>query len=223
MIKPLLFIILICVLNTLKAQDFAPLHAEWYYERMAFGWPGTVNFIKITSTGDTAIIEKQCNILTIEESGFKQYEFIYNDSNRVFWYNSSKNKFTKLYDFNANTGDSWHILLPQSDEDSMIVSIDSTSYININSLFRKVQYIHNNSNTWLFAGRVIEGIGLVGTYPYESAFLFPQSGLADPVTGSLRCYSDTILGFFKGPDEDACDTTYNLDWKIRANWSTNSA
>ncbi len=99
--KLLLVLILGLVGFGANAQTFAPTGATWTYSQWHFMSP-LIDTFKIRSVGDTIIQSKQCKILLKNEIGCdlrEPKEFMYSDSGKVFFYDTSRHSFQMLYNF----------------------------------------------------------------------------------------------------------------------------
>ncbi len=212
---------LVSSINTVHAQSnlpFAPVGAKWWYTLPNYmTFPQLpVSYTIIESIGDTIIqgINASQLIFTYDPPdyqycyGLNSTFYMYADSNKVYLYNTHSEVFNLLYDFNANAGDSWYLKLscdsaffPWSQSDSMLVTVDSVSFKTVNG--QQLKILHTNS-----LGSVIEQIGMVeGPFP----LVFYCTGLiSEDCASTLRCYEDTIIGFYQSPDSIACDSIYTV-------------
>jgi len=204
--------------NTAKVygQDFQNLlnnNAEWYYEIKPFigCLPCVVGFQHIKAVRDTLINNQVCVILEKSNSGDidicdnmgSALEYLYAEGQKVYWYNEHLDDFTILYDFAAEIGGSWEI---QVLDCNLLVTVDSTSIININSQERKILYIRDENN--FFTGSLIEGIGHTRKM-FPSDFFYYCQGVAcdsDFIDG-LRCYLENEVILYKPAIAD-CDEVY---------------
>src|SRR5690606_6170088 len=199
--RNILYLVLIVLGSKLNAQNIYPNGAKWYYNQPSIFSPD-INFSTLEVIGDTVINSIPCKKLN-KLSGcdfLSGLVFIYSDSNKVYFFNSSLQSFKLLYDFNANSGDSW-VVYPESPSlDSLTISVDSTSTEIINGNTVKVLYTTNSSSPGCFGigGKIIEKIGSVG-------YFFPQYCICDPSSGPLRCYSDSSIGLYETGIADSCD------------------
>ncbi len=187
-------------------NEWAPIGAKWYYDYPGdMGW---LNYTTIESVGDTIIQGKSCRILQMSRNIDSLRLYTYSDSNIVWVY--KKGNFYKLYDFNANPGDTWEVIdvFARCDADSMAtVRVDSVGYITINSTTLKYIVIKFlTTEYWGFQlsspgtlFKIIETIGPMG-------YMFPQKfcHLDYPYPNSLRCYSDSLFGFYETGIVDSC-------------------
>ncbi len=210
------------IVNPAIAQSdigFAPVGAKWHYQIWPFDFPYRVNYTSFSCTGDTIINGKSCSQITIGASQWGSYSglsnpfFLHYDSNQVFWFNQYSNQFNLLYDFNADIGESWTIKLqcdttfPIVWSDSLVVTVTNVSSMNVNGNSLKVLHLDNFST-------IVEGIGSLGT-PYPE--ITSCTGIwVDPTAHPIRCYRDTVIGFFRSSLNLPCDTTYNLPVGIEA-------
>ena len=116
--------------------------------------------------GDTLIHGHQCSVITrqyLGGNGDKQY--VYEENNKVYWYNATLDAFTTLYDFDAEEGESWicHI-----DSCSYEVTVQSVEQVTWGGRTYRVQNVASVEGE--FYERIIEGIGSVkGLFPYPYA------------------------------------------------------
>jgi hypothetical protein len=116
-----------------------------------------------------------------------------------------------LYDFSAQAGDVWNIISnkppgPNGSIDSVLLQVDSTAFIQINSVTRKIlytSYVTPSSHFFDFDGPIVEGIGSLD-------YFFPQYGACDPLVSGLRCYDDSIVGHFQPNAAIACDSVISV-------------
>jgi uncharacterized repeat protein (TIGR01451 family) len=202
--------------NIQTGLPFAPVGAKWWYtlpNAMTFP-PLPISYTRMESIGDTVIQGISVSKLAFTHDppdfqycyGLSYIFYMYSDSNRVYLYNSHSEMFSLLYDFNFNAGDSWYIKLscdsvhyPWWQSDSISVIVDSVSYLTVNN--NQLKVLHTNS-----IGPVIEHIGMVWEpFPH----IISCTGIvSDGCASSLRCYEDTIIGFYQRPDSIACDSVY---------------
>ncbi|PIQ30363.1 MAG: hypothetical protein COW63_10000 [Bacteroidetes bacterium CG18_big_fil_WC_8_21_14_2_50_41_14] len=204
----------------LWAQDFAPIGAEWHYTE-GFFMSGDKNFLKITSEKDTLYQGKACRKLLktriIWCNMRTETEFVYSENNAVFFWQSDLTGFQKLIDFNAEAGDSWAIqmndMVIATDIDSVLIEVDSTSYIDINNQLLKVLYVtyrgyYDDEIEVQYSSQIVEKIGDM----YYLFNFFPELGLAcdGNYSEGLRCYEDEELGLYSTGIADSC--TYIYHW-----------
>jgi len=205
--KILIITIILSSFKVSNCQTWAPIAAIWTYTE-TFASSSAVNYNIIESVKDTIINLKNCKKLHFLKwtcNTFSQNEFMYEDSNRVYFYDAFWNKFNLLYDFNKLPGESWFIRVNNcsgGDNDSLMVHVDSISTILINGYSLKVLHTRiDNGGIWVgFNGRIIEKIG-------HEKDMFPfVSGLCDEnFNNGLRCYDDTIIGMYQTGLASRCD------------------
>lgn len=209
-----------CFYKQVNKYEWAPVGAKWYYEiQPSIGcFPQCqVSYQLIESIGDTLIKDKNCRILRkINLQSNCDYEttaYTYQNSDTVFWYNKNMNKFTILYIFNSNKGDSWNILV---DSCYVGVVVDSIAYKEINNKLLKVLYV--TSDDPVFSnGEIIENIGhKFSMFPYENYWICKYSRTCeDDKLFGLRCYEDNIIGFYNSNIKIPCDTIYYITYSIK--------
>ena len=219
-VKCIFFLIVtLCCTSFSKAQTWAPVGSKWTYT-LSSATSGNVDTLLIRSIGDTLIQGKQCKILrktteVCDSRGIKEY--MYSDSGKVYFFDGSRLKFQMLFNINAVTNDSWvwyPNVLPA--KDSIIVHVDSTSTLSINSNILKVVFVkYAFSSSWqpIGSGKIIENIG-------DTYYMFPWVfGACDMMFGGpLRCYNDSIIGHYEtGVVSDCNYTNVGINEKAKAN------
>ncbi len=106
--KQILFIITSFILlnssTNLKAQEFAPIGAEWHYT-MRLVMSDEEGFVHVESIKDTVVNEKLCSMLAVE-IGFACYfdndkEFVYQEDSVVYFYSPVVDDFQIMVDLKA--------------------------------------------------------------------------------------------------------------------------
>lgn len=202
----------ICFITLLStAQNWAPIGAKWTYGVLNIS-NGYRSFREWICVNDTVIGTDTCKI--IERNGTATFHdvtnrlIIFEDSNRIYWYNTIINQFSVLYDFNKNQGDTWNMKVDSCD---LLVTVDSTGSTIINGNTLKILYIHTIVDA--FSGTVVQGIGNLNR-PYPDVFNFCYNQFPDGTNyDGLRCYDDNLLGFHDFNIAASCDdiTSVNED------------
>ena len=207
--KVLLLLILLNSSFLFAQSEWAPKGAIWHYN-----YPSEtgIQYTTIESVGDTIIHGIECKILqtSLNLDPVRVYSY-YNDG--IVWV-TKKGPFHKLYDFNANIGDTWQVIdvfgRCQTDSLATVIvdRIGDTTINNIQLSYIVVRFL--TSARWGFecygtsgtSYKIIENIGALG-------YMFPQSFCAIdfPYPCSLRCYSDSKLGTFETGIADSCNLT----------------
>jgi hypothetical protein len=202
---------LIFIHNLCIGQNWAPIGAKWHIGLIESFFSPNQGYIIVESIGDTVISGKNCQIL----SQTRYYSngnisnlgslYMYEDSGKVF--NYFVNDFYTLYDFNAQPGDTWSVVVPYpspfsqgpNPPDSIVtIVVDSISTTMISGQNLKTLYVHSDSNDWYFLNPIIENIGSrSGLFPYIYDWM-------DSDLPFLRCYEDATLNFQQNPTVD-CD------------------
>lgn len=187
------------------SQIFAPVGAKWYLSQVNwFGPPPIVDTAYVSeSIADTVIDGINCrkvNIICLCCDASDIY--VYDSNDTVYRYNFYLNQFKVLFNFNLNGGDSMYVVTNGfPNPDSVVVHIDSTNLITINSQVRKIQYGNGQSQLFLFGGPFVQGVGSLQS-------IIPQYAACDPLAGPLRCYEDSVLGLYNTGHRASCDSLY---------------
>ncbi|MBQ1761227.1 MAG: hypothetical protein IIZ94_16270, partial [Prevotella sp.] len=175
-----------CVMNSNGAPaTFAPQGAEWYFNLSSFmGSPFSYYHMEVL--GDTIIQGHDCSIITRQFLDGAEPQYVYEENNKVYWYNQTLGRFTTLYDFDAEVGESW---ICEIDECSFEIRVDSIEEVTWEDHTYRVQHVTSVEGEYFYNyyGRIIEGIGSV-----EGLFPYPYACVGDiydgPYPDWLRCY-----------------------------------
>ncbi len=210
LIKLLFFILIV---NVAQSQTvWAPDGAVWYYDYVNYIGTG---YTKLEYSRDTVINDINCKILEktryfFDYSNSQYYtfslgqEYTYSENNIVYYYRFGN--FYVLYDFAANSQDTWEIVTTEVSYeycDSICnVLVDSSNVFNHNEFNLKRLYVScNDTSDWLLCGQIIERIG-------ASSYMFPNNNNCIIDGGSefnLRCYFDNEFGYYKTTSNE-CDS-----------------
>ena len=156
-----------CVMNSDGAPaTFAPQGAEWYFD-VFNPWGTHPEYQRFFVDGDTIIQGHQCSIITqnFVDTGHEGGEFVYEEDNKVYWFNPTTNAFSILYDFDAEAGESWYY---EVGDCSHLATVDSVGSVTWNGHNYRTQWVRFNDDLpTYYSGKIIEGIG------YERG-LFPS-------------------------------------------------
>lgn len=174
----------------IEIPEFAPTHAEWYYEIQNDN--GSITYQQLQQEGDTVIEHKDVKIIVRTNTLYDKHqeithEYVYEENNVVYWWNKTLNEFTMLYDFAAETGDEWQI---KAGTETITLHVDAVEPVEYDGRTYKVMNVSDEGD--LFSGNIVCGIGHV-------ASLFPEKLMQKALpfdVESLRCYwvnDDLIL------------------------------
>ena len=192
-----------CVMNSNgEPATFAPQGAEWYFD-VFNPWGTHPEYQRFFVDGDTIIQGHQCSIIDQHflDTGHEGGEFVYEEDNKVYWFNPTTNAFSVLYDFDAEAGESWYY---EVGDCSHQVTVDSVASVTWNGHNYRTQWVRFNEDLPVFRGKIIEGIG------YERG-LFPSMEVCNgwevfdaSEIEYLRCYvNDEEMLYHEG--EYDCD------------------
>jgi hypothetical protein len=189
-----------------QTNNFAPIGAKWWYNALAYcgGTGFECGYFTLESIKDTIILDKTCRV--IKEEHFEvvgeypiQFHYIYEDSNKVYFYN--EDEFNLLYNFAAIQNDTISVINHQFSgffpfEDILYENftyiIDSVSTTSIDGIDLKVQFPREfpNIDSWGFSyPQIIEKIG-------ATSLFFGQPNIGPLEYGSfLRCYEDATISY----------------------------
>ncbi len=187
-------------------RPFAPQSAEWYFD-VFNPWNQHPQYVRFYVDGDTIIQGHQCSIITqhFVDTGHEGGEFVYEEDNKVYWFNPTTDNFTTLYDFDAEAGESWYY---EVGDCSHLVTVDSVGSVTWNGHTYRTQWVRFNDDLpAYYTGKIIEGIGFErGLFPSIEVCngweVFDASEIQ-----YLRCYvEDGEILYHEGNYD--CDYTY---------------
>jgi hypothetical protein len=194
----LLLLPFLCPLMLAAQVEFAPLGATWYFEDNSPPLPWKLAYIKVEVTGIDTIQGRACkrieskHILGGSDWGCSFYApLLHTFQKNGLVYANHDGDFHLLYDFDALAGESWVIPNPPiAWGDSLVVVVDSVSFVTVNGNVLKVQHVSNPGlgpgELLQWGSEIIEGIGNTG-------YITPQYPTCDPWIYGLRCYEDDSL------------------------------
>ncbi len=157
-----------CVMNSDGAPaTFAPQGAEWYFD-VFNPWSTHPEYQRFFVEGDTIIQGHQCSIIDqrFVDTGHDGGEYVYEEDNKVYWFNPTTNAFTTLYDFDAEAGESWDYEVGDCTHQVIVDSVGSATWNGHTYRTQWVRYYEENLPIY-YSGKIMEGIG------YERG-LFPS-------------------------------------------------
>ena len=206
-----IFLLNVLFLTTLStfSQSFAPIGAEWHYNKDDGRSPARSQYYHYTVTKDTLYAGKNARKIEIEEfrysgdSSFLAPMFVFSRNDSVFYYNHLYQRYLLLYDFTAKAGDTLFFPLPDTSwithslNDSLFrVMVDSVSFLTINN--KTLKKFHSRPlDNYSFFGGYSEFIGSEFLMLPQYLTMLPEHD------GPLRCYQDSAI-YIKFSTED-CD------------------
>lgn len=208
--KLILILILFKSVHLTAQIEWAPLGAKWYFNRPS---STSGDYVIFESSKDSTIQGKNVHIIDIKLNGtnFISKEYIYQNGDSVFYYNSNYNSFFLLYNFSAKVGDTITVHSSKfkptkaffSYYDSIpcfkykIISIDTIEFLGhfikrqrVASLKAGDWGFYNGSSSDYF---ILNGIGSLTYFFGRNGNIIPEE-----VNSILRCYSES--GFeYKNP------------------------
>lgn len=177
---------------------------EWYYEIQ--NEDGSITYQYMYQAGDTIINNDTAHILvkinTLYDKGLRDevtHEYVYERDGKVYWWNKTLEVFTVLYDYEAEVGDYWEIVVGTRTIDMHVDAVEEIEYED-----RTYRMLRVSDPEDLFSGNIVCGIGHLTSF-------FPEK-LMDNRDGvrveGMRCYWSEGELVFKYGDED-CDAVYS--------------
>ena len=182
-----------------EEEQYFPRGTEWYYEIKHL--TGDITYQHLEYAADTAINSKRVKIIVetntmYDKSTWTDVEYIYEDGEKIYWWNKDLEDFTLLYDFGAEVGDEWEI---NGGWFTITVHVDAVQSVTYNGQTYKMLSVSDVSH--LFTGDILCGVGHLDCF-------FPESPIAkDFEVDGLRCFwQDGELVLTMG--EEDCDAVY---------------
>ena len=177
--------------------------SEWYYEIL--NDDGSITYQHLEYVADTTVSHKDVKIIirnnTLYDKTRKNVitkEYLYEENNKLYWWNSSLQNFTLLYDFNAEPGDEWTIHVGT---ESLTVHVDAVGQYYYDGRLHKMLRMSDPGN--LFSGEIVYGIGHLTSF-------FPERLMTrgkDYRVEGIRCFWQEGELVFQNGEKD-CDEVY---------------
>ena len=179
--------------------DNFPIGTEWYYEITNDN--GSVTYQYLECAADTTINDHPIHILVrintlYDKSEVVTHEYIYEENNKVYWWNKTLGEFTTLYDFGAEVGDEWEIKVGTQ---TIPVHVDAAQTVTYKSQEYKMLSISDPDD--IFTGDIICGIGHLTSF-------FPEKLMIKGYrVENIRCFWQDGELVYQNGDQD-CDEIY---------------
>lgn len=178
--------------------------AEWYYEIL--NPDGSITYQHLQCVGDTLFEDgKRPKIIIRSNTQYDKdlhtevtHEYIYEENGKVYWWNKQLQQFTTLYNYAAEIGDEWEILVGT---EKLTMHVDAVE--NIEYEGNPYTMLRVSDAEGLFSGDIVCGIGHLTSFFPERLM---NRGKNYRVEG-MRCYWVDGELVFKHGDED-CDEIY---------------
>lgn len=199
-----LYIFLMCISSLVSAQHFAPIGATWHYDSSLQGTrPIYGAYLYYEVVKDTVINGQECRVvkqILNSNNGNQPLSdvYVYEANDTVFYYHASLQRFSALYIFNAQQGDTLTFDVPNDfpprnpNQLTWQVVVDSivpmvVSGDTLRQFYTSPIVTNDTSITFYsFHRAYIERIGGTFLFLHQPHVIFPDWD------GPLRCYSDTI-------------------------------
>ena len=191
--------------------EWAPVGAKWWYGPWGTTGNGSYcddGYSTISVVGDTIINGTEARVLSFESFGkdltTERHEYIYSDSDRVYYYDKQSGLFERLYGFGLSPGDTLVVYGSAVDGyPSFMNVLDSIDTVVISGVPLRRQYLSPvDFEGKGFGGHdyrpVLEFIGDAVLF-FGSPFIIPTGGC----WGGLRCYEDHLINY--KVTLDSCD------------------
>ena len=193
-----------------EPHSFAPQGAEWYFNLSSFmGSP--ISYYHMEVLGDTIIQGHICSVITQQFLGGNgQEQYVYEANGKVYWYNQTLGRFTTLYDFDAEVGESWTCEIDSCTYEVTVTEITYYEGLDQNHQFRAQRVSYNGELGYFGGGTIIDGIGEIsGLFPYPYACV---GDIYDgPYPDWLRCYLVDGEMLYHGGDYE-CDEIVDVPY-----------
>ncbi len=204
--KKIIVLLLACSFTMIVlGQNWAPTGATWHYE-IVYPFSSQLSFVKYESVGDTNILSNSCKIITATGGttvlgfliGNSDTAYTYEDDGKIYVFDPSNNGFSLIYNFAADPGSTWTTTW---DTCNFERSISSTDSIDINGITLKTLSFGSLKIIEGIGGErtLFHGLGLVNCKPPDTIIY------EIPFIQRLRCYEDSIIGFYNTGISISCD------------------
>lgn len=182
-------------------QQYPLLGDEWYYEITSAS--GQITYQHLDYLCDTTISHKKIKVIVKTNTLYDKdtevsREYIYDENDKVYWWNKSQQNFTMLYDFAAEIGDEWQI---EVGENNITMHVDEVGTVDYNGqLFRALTVSDTDD---IFSGTIVCGVGHLTSFFPEK--LLENKGNFD--VDGIRCYWDKGTLIYQEGNLD-CDSIF---------------
>ena len=179
--------------------DNFPIGTEWYYEITNDN--GSVTYQYLECAADTTINDHPIHILVrintlYDKSEVITHEYIYEEYNKVYWWNKTLGEFTTLYDFSAEVGDEWEIKVGN---ESITMHVDAVEPYDYEGQTLKLLRVSDAND--IFSGEIVCGIGHLTSF-------FPEKLMSKGYrVENIRCFWQDGELIYQNGDQD-CDEIY---------------
>ena len=181
--------------------DNFPIGTEWYYEITNDN--GSVTYQYLECAADTTINDQPIHILVRintlydkEKYDVTTHEYIYEENNKVYWWNKALGEFTTLYDFGAEEGDEWEIKVGN---ESITMHVDAVEPYEYHGQTLKLLRVSDAND--IFSGDIVCGIGHLTSF-------FPEKLMTKGYrVENIRCFWQDGELVYQNGDQD-CDEIY---------------
>lgn len=214
------------------SQNWFPSGATWSYSEH-FVSSSQVSYLQLEVLNyDTLIHGKTCvpifrSVGTLHCEDRPMIEYVYEENDKVYFYQPFLDTFQVLYDFSLPQGQSWSFIVEYNNHqniDTVEVLINSISTVNINGQNLQkldVTYIYNFLEyEFQESHEIIEKIGFLNHFFYLGPH---SSGFCDMnLSGGLRCYTDNSIGLYETGIAPSCDYISSVSVSEQENLSNSS-
>lgn len=179
--------------------DNFPIGTEWYYEITNDN--GSVTYQYLECAADTTINDHPIHILVrintlYDKSQVITHEYIYEENNKVYWWNKTLGEFTTLYDFGAEVGDEWEIKVGN---ESITMHVNAVEPYDYEGQTLKLLRVSDAND--IFSGEIVCGIGHLTSF-------FPEKLMTKGYrVENIRCFWQDGELVYQNGDQD-CDEIY---------------
>ena len=203
--KANLLFLLLMIVGWMEAQthEFAPVGAEWYYERYYREGliPSGITYDRFRSLRTVVINGWECKEIELfqnldcygEVNPYTETRYITQEGDLV--YEVEDGQRFLLYDFGKEVGEWWYA--PKYNDTIYVSGVDSIQLQDGN--YRKRLHTWPKNNTYLYYTHIIEGIGTdLSIFPFEMLEGSPC------MHSNLRCYSENGVPLIEWGERE-CD------------------
>ena len=180
------------------------LEGEWYYEIQ--NPDGSITYQHLECVGDTLFEGgKRPKIIVRSNTHYDRdtvtevtHEYIYEENGKVYWWNKQLQQFTTLYNYAAEIGDEWEVLVGT---ERLSMHVDTVE--NIEHEGNPYTLLRVSDADGLFSGDIVCGIGHLTSFFPERLMTRGKGYRVD----GMRCYWVEGELVFKYGDRN-CDEVY---------------
>lgn len=225
-----LIVLLLISFCGMSQSNWIKENAVWHYKYFNPSMPG-YGYIKVWDNGDTTIQNIVCTKLKAVKHAFEPInanwdltEFVSNYESGIVYYSNDTvyrwngNEFKMMYDFSAQTGNSWNLHtgtnMPFGCGDTSRLIVNSVGSVNLGgNSYNELNVSSTDSSHYFISGKINARFGPSQNYLFPWTKACTNQGAYDVDQITFVCFEDDSL--YYNPTGEACEYYLGLDESTR--------